>query len=77
MAVNLDMQAVEALEKAPEDNIILAGDMNWNDAKDGTAQLPQGWWAIDLVHPAVSCMFCPSASTPCGSHEHAPPSTRA
>ena len=24
-------------------DVILAGDMNWNDSKDGPAKLPRGW----------------------------------
>ena len=37
------MQALEALDALPEENILLTGDMNWNDDKDGRPQLSPGW----------------------------------
>ena len=45
------MQALEALAAKPEDNILLAGDMNWNDDKDGMPQLSPGWWEIHNSTP--------------------------
>ena len=44
------MQALKALNAQPEENLFLAGDMNWNDDKDGMAQLPSGWWVTSQLH---------------------------
>ena len=37
------LQALEMLDEDESADVILAGDMNWNDGKDGTAELPRGW----------------------------------
>ena len=50
-ATGLFMQALEALDAQPKDNIFLAGDMNWNDDKDGRPQLSPGWCVSSQLHP--------------------------
>lgn len=47
------MQALDALDAQSEENILLAGDMNWNDDKDGSPQLSPGWWVTSQLHPAT------------------------
>ena len=42
-------QALALLREAPERNVLLAGDLNWNDKEDGVLPLTAGWCML-LTH---------------------------
>lgn len=38
-----NVQTLKILDARPEANLVLAGDMNWKDARDGEPKLAPGW----------------------------------
>lgn len=39
----MTLQTLEILDDQPEGDAVLAGDMNWTDARDGMPKLSRGW----------------------------------